>query len=389
MDSFADQLYRLGQRLDEQLARARLDPGNPPPNDPVVDYELISELPASISTLSESELKSVFSEAARRGDVAVLQQTEAAWSRKLFSAGLTGAIAAKNAEILLWLLDGGAEISFPHFRSAVELDDLDTLEIIFRKISSSHVLALFDGKFLEISDNYKTREFLRSRHVLALAGEAQDKYKQGEYEKSGNFYSQALAICGEHGNRAKLMYNLARALYRQGRYVQTVQHCSDSLSLDPSYLNSYRCRAHAYLGLLDFDRAQADLDVCRESVRLPPLDPLTVLDISAGSETQIRAAFREKARKFHPDKYSGASEEVKARCANFFPKIQQAYEALLTGAAGIRRQGDLCKFLDSPDDGGWTPDEFIAVLSPRYEGEEQENRDYGRMSVSGNKFDEI
>jgi tetratricopeptide (TPR) repeat protein len=416
MSSYADELYRLGKRLDEQMAQARQAQAQPlPESDDSLDYDTLTMLPGSIPNLSEHELKFVFAQAARRGDISILQAVDLAWTKKLFTVGLEGALSDSTAtpdsgisnypspEIVRFLIEGGAAVSARLLHSLASEGDADTLDIILssRKFPSTELLILLDtpdasGQTLEVvAANFRTREVLRARRVLALAAEAQDRYKTGSYSEAENFYAAALDLCGpDDPNRAKLMYNLARALYRQGRYVRAVQYCTESLALDRSYLNSYRCRAYCYIGLLDFDRALADLDICRENFRLhrvlKDMDAYAILGIVnfGTSESEVRAAFREKARKFHPDKQFGASEEVRSRCAIFFPKIQQAYEVLMDPIGRIKFPAisDLSLFLDSPEDGLWTPEDLLEGTKENFRKNPHEPSlrvNGGRMSMGG------
>lgn len=55
----------------------------------------------------------------------------------------------------------------------------------------------------------------------------------------------------------------------------------------------------------------------------------SVLGVSSGaSQEEIKRAYRNKAREFHPDKYAGGSEAERAEAERKFKEINEAYDKL-------------------------------------------------------------
>lgn len=66
-----------------------------------------------------------------------------------------------------------------------------------------------------------------------------------------------------------------------------------------------------------------------DSGRGPEKDPYEVLGLARdASDDDIKHAYRELAKKYHPDKVSHLGEEFKALAHNKFKEIQAAYQAL-------------------------------------------------------------
>jgi curved DNA-binding protein CbpA len=54
-----------------------------------------------------------------------------------------------------------------------------------------------------------------------------------------------------------------------------------------------------------------------------------VLGVSqTASQEEIKKAFRNKAREFHPDKYAGKSESERVEAEKKFKEINEAYDKL-------------------------------------------------------------
>ena len=60
-----------------------------------------------------------------------------------------------------------------------------------------------------------------------------------------------------------------------------------------------------------------------------PKDPYEVLGVARdATDEEIKSAYRELAKKYHPDKVSHLGDEFKAMAHRKFKEIQAAYEAL-------------------------------------------------------------
>jgi DnaJ-class molecular chaperone len=60
-----------------------------------------------------------------------------------------------------------------------------------------------------------------------------------------------------------------------------------------------------------------------------PKTPYEILDVSPGaSQEEIKAAFKQLAGKYHPDKVEHLGDEFKALAEEKFKQIQEAYQTL-------------------------------------------------------------
>jgi tetratricopeptide (TPR) repeat protein len=210
---------------------------------------------------------------------------------------------------------------------------------------------------LELPCSDKIRQSLQSHWLIVLSMEGNACYKEGAFGEAVDRYTEALALCdsipseSRTENLVKLEYNCARALFRQSRFSECISHCSRCIELDPSYLNAYSQTAQARVELLDFLGAKKEFETlisllksgdARQvnELRLKILeleqelrrDHYTILGIErfTTEDQQIKSAYRQLARKFHPDKVMGEAEDVRVRSRNQFARIQTAYE-ILTG----------------------------------------------------------
>ena len=211
---------------------------------------------------------------------------------------------------------------------------------------------------MEASDGIK--DLVQSHWLVVLSLEGNQCYKEGRFDEAVEKYKEAVTLCetipgdSKAENIVKLEYNCGRALFRRGCFVDCIQHCVRCIEIDPSYLNAYSQIAQAKIELLDYAGAKKDYETLVtmltskgsieppsrqvNEIRLKLLeidqilrtDHYTILGIDKffTDEQKIKSAYRQLARRFHPDKVMGESEDVRARCRNQFARIQTAYEIL-------------------------------------------------------------
>jgi len=240
---------------------------------------------------------------------------------------------------------------------------------------------------------------LGSHLVVELSQAGNSSYKEGFYEAAVKNYQEAIQTCedlsSQQGRREaatsstasastpavpssvrqnllRLRYNLARALHRLDRWSESREQCTSVLSMDPSYMNAFALRAQVSMAAFDWEAAQDDWDrliamasgeqhhlvddetfgswqrrrdECAVQARLGPYE---VLDLPRlASLDDVRRAYRDMAKKCHPDKQVDKTKDLQERAARHFNKLQAAFEvvgneaskraydeALLTGGLG-------------------------------------------------------
>lgn len=239
------------------------------------------------------------------------------------------------------------------------LHDRRTLEIIrkARAVAAQH-------------GHCDVSQLLATHLVVELSYVGNSKYRAGEYDSAIGCYQEAIDLCEEHGgpgasraspastsvaschrdNLVRLRYNLARAFHRSDRWMQAREQATLVLQLDSQYLNAYALRAQAAMSALDWAAAKEDWErllergagphsspevlrawrrrqdeCCRqlaqdhyETLGLPPL----------AEPEEVRRAYRDLARRWHPDKHQSRSLDLRGRAAQRFTRIRHAYEVL-------------------------------------------------------------
>eukprot|EP00929_Paragymnodinium_shiwhaense_P091423 TRINITY_DN51396_c0_g2_i1.p1 TRINITY_DN51396_c0_g2~~TRINITY_DN51396_c0_g2_i1.p1 ORF type:complete len:566 (-),score=128.44 TRINITY_DN51396_c0_g2_i1:143-1840(-) len=217
---------------------------------------------------------------------------------------------------------------------------------------------------------------LSSHLVVELSVAGNTEYRRGEYEAAITHYSEAIQLCeasrsssaslpvvdaGDNVLRAKdnlirLRYNLARALHRLDRWTEARVQTTAVLELDLQYHNARALRAQASMSAFLWKEALADWDellghyalhgpvegsgVDDETVNtwrkrreecdrhLSP-SPYDVLELPAFSDIEkVKQAYKELARKWHPDKHQHKARDQQERAERKFSAIQQAYDAV-------------------------------------------------------------
>jgi len=226
--------------------------------------------------------------------------------------------------------------------------------------------------------------------VVELSLQGNTKYRSGEFDTAILCYSEAIALCEDgcaregvtavatpaassastfeapgvgraRENLVRLRYNLARALHRTDRWSEAREQATAVLELDPAYVNAYALRAQAAMSSLDWLAAQSDWDrlmaICsatqaagagsrstavasddviaawqrrrEECTRQLSVGHYEVLELPrlASIET-VKRAYRDLARRWHPDKHQHKSRDYQERAARRFNRIREAYEVL-------------------------------------------------------------
>ena len=344
-----------------------------------------SERSSLISTLSESHLKILFQESCRLGESEISELVLSEWTRRLTNitdhnsghSCLLNYVLSKNPVGTELLLDNGADIfvktplgeSLLHV--AVGQGCTETLQVLL-----NHIPPLVLGEELkklnqegvsvmnmsELSSP-EIQHIIQAHFLIALSVEGNEAYRKGTFEEAVTKYSEAISVCYEtesdqrNDNLVKLEYNCARGLFRLGRWRESIVHCTRCLELDPSYVNALSQRAQSQFSLADYDSAKKDYELLiallcggqssgeDEAGKVRQLneyrlklieveknlkvDHYSVLEIDRfSSEHEVKAAFRQLAKRFHPDKVMGEPEDIRARSRNQFERMQKAYSAL-------------------------------------------------------------
>jgi hypothetical protein len=100
----------------------------------------------------------------------------------------------------------------------------------------------------EMLSSTSAGELLESYLVVGLSVNGNDTYRCGKFDDSVNHYLRAIKICRESprdhsDNLIKLEYNVGRALYRSGRFMESIDHCTACLELDPNDMNALSQRS--------------------------------------------------------------------------------------------------------------------------------------------------
>ncbi|CAJ1401027.1 unnamed protein product [Effrenium voratum] len=224
-------------------------------------------------------------------------------------------------------------------------------------ISEARVLAEQHGRA-------EAAGLLATHLVVELSYVGNARYRSGEYETAIACYHEAIELCEVHpegtssdganrDNLIRLRYNLARALHRSDRWAEARDEATAVLAIDREYMNAYALRAQAAMSALEWDAAKADWDklallaerggsasvgaeVLRawrrrkeECCRQLAQDHYDALGLPRlASQEEVRKAYRELAKRWHPDKHQSRGADLRQRAARRFQRIRQAYEVL-------------------------------------------------------------
>ena len=331
-----------------------------------------------LSRLSDSSMKEMFRDMCRAGDGEGVTALAAEWNARLVDKTLPDdepsgiqMIRSGSLKGVEALLDLGLDLSVESMagnnvlQEAILQNNDRMIELVLSNVSQDRLGIILTHKnkeglnALEMPTSDPVRQSLQSHWLIVLSMEGNAFYKSGAFSQAVDRYTQALTLCesipseARVENLVKLEYNCGRALFRQSRFSECISHCTRCTELDPTYLNAYSQIAQARIELLDFAGAKKDFETlisllssqpkggdARQvnELRLKVLeleqelkrDHYTILGIErfASDEQQIKSAYRQLARKFHPDKVMGETEDVRVRSRNQFARIQTAYEIL-------------------------------------------------------------
>jgi len=222
---------------------------------------------------------------------------------------------------------------------------------------------------------------LTTHLVVELSLLGNERYRRGTFDEAISCYEEAINHVEEDAKNAgqgfqeatsvaaaeiasaardnlvRLRYNLGRALHRIDRWTEAREQATAVLVMDPNYVNAYALRAQAAMAALDWTSAQADWDrlmaisaVGGAGAAAPPiaeevvsawkrrreecqrhlnLGHYEVLELpKLASIEAVRRAYRDLARKWHPDKHQHRSRDYQERSTRRFNRIREAYEAL-------------------------------------------------------------
>jgi tetratricopeptide (TPR) repeat protein len=330
-----------------------------------------------IGHVNQSDLIALFSRACRSNDKQILRMVHAEWNSRLLNAideegelPIIKLIRTGDAQAVEEWLEKGADVmanpiaGTSALHEAVESGKSAMVELLLSHFPSDKSRDLLLGKapgsvsVMDMQTTEEVRQILDAHWLLVLSVEGNTFYKEGRFPEAVDRYLEAILLCdslaynsSKTENLVKLEYNCARSLFRLGKFVDSVAHCSRCMELDPSYLNALSQRAQALIELADFTAAKKDYETLIEYYSARPgtdvrqinefrlkvfeleqiikTDHYTVLEIEKFSDEQaVKSAYRKLARKFHPDKVMGESDDFRARSRNQFSRIQTAYEVL-------------------------------------------------------------
>lgn len=337
-----------------------------------------------LSNLSESRLKVLFQSCCELGGSDVAELVLCEWRRRLTNSSdahgtgcLLKCVQAGNSGGVELLLANGADMGAKThageslLQVAVSVGSSQTVQALLNhipplKLREELIMENNEGASvfkMSESSSEEVRQVIEAHFLIALSMEGNEAYKRGCFSEAVGKYLEAIEVCSrkidsseKKSNLVKLEYNCARGLYRLGRWTESIVHCSRCLAFEPRYLNALSQRAQSHLALSAFEAARKDYDQLVNQIgdaeeqgnvrqlneyrlklveveNILKTDHYSVLEIERfSSESEIKAAFRLQAKRFHPDKVMNESEDVRARSRNLFERMQTAYLALTSDA---------------------------------------------------------
>lgn len=233
---------------------------------------------------------------------------------------------------------------------------------------------------------------LSSHLVVELSHLGNAQYRHADLDAAISSYEEAILLCDksvvqsrnpEHAcasgggsqdavsqssestreNMVRLRYNLARTLHRSDRWAEARLQASEVIALDHAYVNAYALRAQAAMAGCDWQAALADWDALMDIIAsgsIPGAGTHTdrgdlvvtwrkrreecITQLALGhyevlalrrmaSIDEVRQAYRDVAKQWHPDKHSHRSRDLQERACRRFERIRQAYDVLGDEAA--------------------------------------------------------
>lgn len=307
---------------------------------------------------SDFGLKELFQRCCEKGDLVLAGMVSRVWTSRLLDDAcdsstlppLLAAIDSGNCSLVAFLLDSGADpLSMFEGGNCVHLAiskaDPALLESLLARLSAEQMGFLLTQKDQkQVTPLEAAREdfpvgfsLLKDHLLVALSMMGNAMYRATDYAGASARYMEAIQLCEEEDSLVKLEYNLGRSLFRQGKFVDAIRSCSVCLSRDPGYVNAYAQRGQCYAALSNFELAKMDFEKAlpASAEKLAEVEALLAQDCYAvlglrrfADDSAVKSAFRNLAKKFHPDKVMNASEEVKLQSLNQFTRAQTAYQML-------------------------------------------------------------
>jgi len=172
-------------------------------------------------------------------------------------------------------------------------------------------------------------------------------FSSGKFQEAYNIYTEALTVDPRNkSTNAKLYYNRALVSSKLNKTEQAIDDCRQAIELDHTYLKAYIKRGRCYMESEKYEEAVRDYEkVCKmdrsreyrrmleeaklELKKSKRKDYYKILGIPKGStEEAIKKAYKKEALKHHPDRHSGASEELKKQEEVLFKEVNEAYSVL-------------------------------------------------------------
>ena len=356
----------------------------------------VESLCSLMSDLPPKDLQYIFQEATRRGAVEIMEVTLKVWNRRLLDppkpshlSPLFLACENGHSSAVRWLITLGINIKSIDVVQAAISAGPETIEALLLNVAPRELPRLFEG----VAPTDLPRS-ISAALVIGLSHLGNDKYRSGKFKEAAADYRSALEISDSlpSSDKVKLLYNLGRASYRQGQWLQALDYLCQCIDLSPNYLPAYAQRGYCQIALLAWDQAAKEFalgaqmaSACPECGGGPLLarspcsscggltasvfeskralclsvaatDHYTVLGLPQlrASESEIKTSFREAARRVHPDKLhvqlstmapgTACEASLHARACNLFSKIQAAYSCLSDPVK--KREYDLCLRLE-------------------------------------------
>jgi len=207
-------------------------------------------------------------------------------------------------------------------------------------------------------DHQKAKDIYKKARVLKQKKEeGNEAFKSGKLSEAHKLYSEALEIDPYNKfTNAQLYFNRATVAAKLKRLEDSIKDCTSAIELDKKYLKALLRRAKSHLDLEHYEDAVHDYEAANRmdcgnaevrqllheakvqqslhqaKVRLQQSkrkDYYKILGVGRGANAdEIRKAYKERARRTHPDKHAGASESKKRETENKFKEVGEAYEVL-------------------------------------------------------------
>ncbi|KAH0550499.1 hypothetical protein KQX54_019749 [Cotesia glomerata] len=206
----------------------------------------------------------------------------------------------------------------------------------------------------------KFREILRlvpdhpqAQKVYKHAKKVNSKKKDGNlafnnklYFAAHTIYSEAIAMNPlSREVRMHLYNNLSQSSYRLRQIDRAINEATQALSIDPNYVKALMRRAQCYIEKREYDDAVYDLtkansldssmecrcmlELAKRFLAATEQDYYGILAIPRNASIEeIKKAYRQLARQYHPDRHATASPEQRAKSERKFQKITQAFRQL-------------------------------------------------------------